>query len=109
MRNASIPAALGVYVLLLAGPGPVSAQNLNTREAAPPSANAKTGRVLSKARSKSAEAGSANLNRETVNTDCSPVQIGAKESSNERGLSKRKIDRDEQFVVVPGDVINICR
>lgn len=81
-----------------------TAQELNQRKHAPPSANAKKARVLTEARSQAAERNDANLNRSTVNTDCSPIEIGNQDLSDGNRLS-----HDEQVVVVPGDIINICR
>lgn len=98
-------AAVGLLAAVAVPPAPAAAQNLNVRDSAPPSSNAKIGRVLSKARSQSAEKGEAGLNRDTVNTDCSPVEIGNTTQTDD----KRRLSRDEQIVVVPGDVINICR
>jgi len=95
----SIILILGAFI----GPSDTSAQNLNNRKAAPPGAKAKIGRVLSKARSDAAESGQ-ELNKDTVNTDCSPVEVGT-QAPPENG----RLSRNEQIVVVPGDIINICR
>ncbi len=101
-------AAAAIALFLSAAPTSwvpeAGAQNLNQRQTASPAANAKVGRALTKARSKAAQAGDANLNRETVNTNCGPVEIG-----NTDKADKRRTKADEQVVVVPGDVINICR
>lgn len=91
--------------LWLAVPADVAfAQELNKRTHAPPNASAKKARVLTGARSEAAKNNNANLNSSTVNTDCSPVEIGNQDLSDTDRLS-----RDEQVVVVPGDIINICR
>lgn len=112
---------LGLVVLMLfiaaialnAGvEGTANAQNLNVRDTAPPASNAKIGRVLSKARSKAAQSGNVNLNQETINTrdngGCN-LEIGNRELPKDGRLQRGRLGRDEQVVVVPGDVINICR
>jgi hypothetical protein len=92
-------------VLGLALAGSAKAQQLNTRETAQPSDLAKMDRVLSKVRSQEAQSGNATLNRPTVNTKCGSIEIGNKDQSKTNLVNKN----DEQVVVVPGDVINICR
>ena len=82
---------------------PAHSQSLNQRNSAPPSANAKKARVLSDARRNAWQSGQG-LNRKQVNTDCNPVEIG-----NQQPNEKGRLSRDEQVVVVPGDIINICR
>lgn len=85
------------------GARPTAAQDLNTREHAPPGANSKKIRVLTRARQKAAEQNES-IVRDTVNTDCNPVEIG-----NQQMPENGRLSRDQQVVVVPGDIINICR
>lgn len=79
------------------------AQNLNQRSSAPPGAIAKKARVLTQARRQAAQSGEG-LNRKTVNTNCNNVEIGTQAAQQ-----KGRITQREQVVVIPGDVINICR
>ncbi|MBL4692548.1 MAG: hypothetical protein JKY92_04385 [Magnetovibrio sp.] len=84
-------------------PSAAQAQNLNQRSSAPPGAIAKKARVLTQARRQAAQSGGG-LNHKTVNTDCSKVEIGTQAAQQ-----KGRITQREQIVVIPGDVINICR
>ncbi|MBP5857145.1 hypothetical protein KAJ83_08995 [Marivibrio halodurans] len=100
---AGLVALLGTGLAARAAIPAARAQDLNRRQHAPPGSNSKKIRVLTRARQQAAEQ-SQGLNRDTVNTDCSPVEIG-----NQQIPENGRLPRDEQVVVVPGDIINICR
>ena len=87
------------------------AQDLNVREAASPATKAKMNRALAGARSQAAKVEDINLNRKTVNMDCQPLEIGVDEEEDDKKLNRRKKvgGQKEPIVVIPGDVINICK
>ena len=89
----------------------VYAQDLNVREAASPATKAKMNRALAGARSQAAKVEDINLNRKTVNMDCQPLEIGVDEEDGEKKLNRRKKvgSQKEPVIVIPGDVINICK
>jgi hypothetical protein len=85
-------------------------QQVNKREGASPASKAKVAKALTKARRIAAQHGDAQLNRDTIGENCEPVLIGSQvnEEDEKRSLSKEKLE-DEEIILIPGDVINICR
>lgn len=100
--------AIGVLAvpLVLADLGGAEAQGLNSRQTAPPGMKAKIGKALTDARVKQAEQGDVELRKKSVHDECGPVSIGNSDAE-ERG--RRGMAGREEIVIVPGDVVTICR
>jgi hypothetical protein len=82
------------------------AQGLNSRQTAPPGMKAKIGNALTSSRVEQAKQGDVELRKKSVHDECGPVSIGNSEaeSNRRRGMAGR-----EETVIVPGDVVTICR
>ena len=80
----------------------IHAQSLNNRKTAPPSSKALKMRAISEARRQAGGVSS----RNTINTDCSDLHIGAKQDDKR---ANRISSRKKEVVVVTGNVTNVCR
>ena len=78
------------------------AQELNKRVDTPPGSKATIGRLMTKSRVQAAEQGQ-DLSKDTVQTDCQPVQIGNTDGQADGPRSR------ENAVVIRGNVVNLCR
>jgi hypothetical protein len=81
-----------------------TAQDLNTRNDAPPSAKAVTGRLMSKSRSIAASQDQ-DLQRDVINTDCSALTVGGQQQDPRE---RQSLTRDDT-TVIRGNVVNLCR
>ncbi len=106
MRKLWIAMGVVAVPLILADLGGVGAQGLNSRQTAPPGMKAKIGKALTESRVKQAEQGGVQLRQKSVHDECGPVSIGSSEEPRDgrRGMAGR-----EETVIVPGDVVTICR
>lgn len=93
--------SLVMPVVMMPGSFAAIAQNLNVRKDAPPKVKAKKNRIIPHARNVT----NSSLNHKTIKTDCNDVTLGVNLDAGKPGKASRK----QQNVVVPGDVINVCR
>lgn len=93
-----------------------AAQQVGKRKSAPPAAEAKLARIVTKAdleANKSKGGGSLKADQLSVTKNCGNVQIGgtdaAEDSAKQKSLIKNNSLRKENVTVVRGSTVNICR
>lgn len=96
--------------------GAADAQQVGKRKYAPPAAESKVARLVTKAdlqSNKSKGGGSLKSEQLSVTKNCGNVQIGGTESATEQAKPKSLVGkntlREENVTVVRGSAVNICR